>query len=515
MRCIIATRKTNWPPLTLCLVAALLLCAPGCGQKASPDPAASPAATDSKTGAADATADPKAADAAVSADLPTVSAAIVQTGTAVKTLPVTGTLAAFRNEQAALSAPVGGVIDALPVRTGQTVTRGQIVLHLSTRALEGQIAQARATIRQNQIQVQQAEVNALQQQGQTQTGIAQAVTAVSGAKATLAGAQATLAGNEAALTNAQQALDRAQTLNKDGLVAQKDVEAAQLAVRSAIAQVNAQKQAVNAQRDVVRGQEQATQAARTATLQNAVKQKDIAVARQQLAIARGALQTLNSQRAQYTVRAPLGGVVTNIGASVGESIDTTVKVVTIANLSRLQLQIAVPSTSLEAVGVGQSVSFTVDAVPGRTFQATIRTVSGQVDPTNGTVSATATVDNASGLLKDGLFARVLVTTARHKNAILIPRAAVLFDAAESASSVGVGATSGDPAVGTTASVLKIGKDGTVHKTTVTTGWVSGDKIEILSGALKPGEQIATTGAFGLEDGAKVQVDSGAAKTKEP
>ena len=511
MRCMIATRKTNGPQLTLCLIAALfLLCAPGCGQKAAPETAKDAPAAESKTG----TGDDKAGDAKGD-DLPTVSAAIVQTGTADKTLPVTGTLNAFRSEQAALSAPVGGIIDALPVRTGQSVARGQIVLHLSTRALEGQIAQAQATIRQNQIQTEQAEVNALQQQGQTQSGIAQAVTAVSGAKATLAGAQATLAGNEAALVNAQQTLNRAQTLNKDGLVAQKDVEAAQLAVRSALAQVNAQKQAVIAQRDVVRGQEQATQAARTATLQNTVRQKDIAIARQQLAGAWGALQTLNSQRAQYTVRAPLGGVVTAIGASVGESIDTTVKVVTIANLSRLQLQIAVPSTSLEAVAVGQSVSFAVDAVPGRTFQATIRTVSGQVDPTNGTVSATATVDNAGGLLKDGLFARVLVTTARHKNAILVPRAAVLFDASEGAGSAGAGATSNDPAVGTKASVLKIGKNRTVHKTSVTTGWVSGDKIEILSGQLRPGDQIATTGAFGLEDGAKVQVDSGAAKDKEP
>ena len=447
--------------------------------------------------------------------MPTVSAATVQTGTAVKTLPVTGTLAAFRNQQAALSAPVGGIIDALPVRVGQTVVRGQIVLHLSTRSLEGQITQAQATIRQNQIQVQQAEVNALQQQGQTQSGIAQAIIAVSGAKANLAGAQATLAGNEAALVGAEQALARLQTLNKDGLVAQKDVEAAQLAVRSAQAQVDAQKQAVSAQRDTLRGLEQAIQAARTATLQNTVRQKDIAVARQQLAIARGALQTLISQRAQYTVRAPLGGSVTAIGASIGESIDTTIKVVTIANLNTLQLQIAVPSASLEAVGVGQSVSFTVDAVPNRTFQATIRAVSGQVDPTNGTVSATATVDNAGGLLKDGLFARVLVTTARHKNAILVPRSAVLFDAAESAGSTGVGAISSDPAVGTSASVLKIGKDGAVHKTSVTTGWVSGEKIEILSGPLKPGEQIATTGAFGLEDGAKVQVETGAAGTKEP
>ena len=210
----------------------LTLFAAGCHKTATTD---APAGKDDAKDAGEAT--------------PTVSVVTVRSGAIEKTLAVTGTIQPLREMQAALGAPVAGVVDALPVRTGQTVTRGAVIAHLSTRLLQGQIEQARATIAQNTIQVQQAEANALGQQGQTGSAIGQAQAAASGARATLAGAQATLIGAQAALANARQTLTRTQALFTDGLVAQKEVEAAQLAVRSADAQVAAQREVVAAQRD--------------------------------------------------------------------------------------------------------------------------------------------------------------------------------------------------------------------------------------------------------------------------
>src|SRR5205823_4600300 len=161
-----------------------------------------------------------------------------------KTLNVTGTIQPLRERQAALSAPVAGVLDSLPVRTGQSVSRGEMVAHLSTRLLEGQIAQARAAIAQSRIQVEQARANALQ------------------------------------------------------------------------------RQAVEAQRDTVTGQEQTVAAARAARLQDTVKQKDIQIAAEQLQSARGALAAAQAQASLYTLCAPISGIVTGVGASLGETVDT-------------------------------------------------------------------------------------------------------------------------------------------------------------------------------------------------
>ena len=302
------------------------------------------------------------------APLPTVQVATVTTDTLERTLPATGTLMALRDHEATLSPPVAGMLDTLPIRYGQSVQKGQVIAHLSTRQLQGQIEQAQATLGQNQVQVQQAQANALQQQAQTQTAIQQALSAVSSARATLRGTQATLIGDEAALRNAQQAQARAQTLFADGLVAQKDVEAADLAVRTAQAAVDAQRQTVAAQAQTVAGQRQAVAAARAASLQDVVKRKDVQVARQQVRNAQGALATARAQEALYTIRAPLSGQITQVGAAVGETVDTTAKLATIADLRTLQLQIGVPGSSARQVRPGETVTFSVSSLPGETFR---------------------------------------------------------------------------------------------------------------------------------------------------
>ncbi len=430
---------------------------------------------------------------------PTVSVAPLHRGAVEKTLPLTGTLAAPRDQQSSVNAPVAGLLDTFAARPGQRVERGQIIAHLSTRLLLGQVQQAEATVAQTSVQVEQARANAAGQEAQSQSAVLQAQAAVSVAKATLAGARATLAGSDASLTNAKQSLARTRTLFAEGLVAQKDVEAAQLAVRAASAQRATQVQIIASQRGTVRTQELAVAVARATGLQIIVKRKDIAVAGAQLRSARGALTTAQSQFGLYTVRAPISGVVTTVGAALGENVDTTTKLVTITNLDRLSLQISVQSGSASGVHVGQRVTFSVDALPGRRFGAVIYSVGAQVDPASNTVTAVAFVDNTRHQLKDAQFVRVQLVEGRRENALLAPRAAVLFTpGTDDASKTPTGNA------GIAAKVVVVGSDGAAHQTPVTVGFRAGDSIEILSG-LKDGDKVVVTGAYGLPDGAKVEI----------
>lgn len=417
--------------------------------------------------------------------LPSVQVVTVTTGALERTLPATGTLMALRDHQASLSPPVAGVLDTLLVRYGQTVTRGQVIAHLATGQLQGQIQQARATIGQNLVQVEQAQANAAQQRAQSRTAILQAQSAVSGAEATLSGAQATLTGAEAALKNAEQTLARQRTLFADGLVAQKDVEAADLAVRTAQAQVTAQRQTVAAQAQTIQGQRQAVAAARAATLQDLVKQKDVQVARQQVHNAEGALQTAQAQMALYTLHAPLDGQITQIGASVGETVDTTTKLATIADLHTLQLQIGVPGSAARAVHPGQTVTFTLSGAPGETFRTTVSSVASTVDPATGTVPILATVTNPRRLLKADTTIKAQIVTERRENVLLVPQKALLTD----------------PDTGK-ASLVVVGADSVAHVTPVTTGLAAEGQVEI-TGGVTAGQRVAVSGQYGLPDGAKV------------
>ncbi len=428
-----------------------------------------------------------AGDTADAKPLPSVQVAAVTRGTLEKTLPATGTLQTLPGREAAVSPPVAGILSSLSVRYGQTVSRGQIIAQLSAQALSGQIQQASATVGQNQVQVQQAQANATQQAAQTQTSILQAQATLKNAEAALAGAQATLIGADATVHNAQENFGREQTLFAEGLVPQKDVEAAQLSLRTAAAQQAAQRQAVAGQRQTVAGQQAAVQAARAAGLQDVVKRQDVLIARQQLQNAEGALTTARSQRALYTLRAPLDGQVTSVGATVGETVDTATKIAVVADLRRLQLVVNVPSNAAASVHPGQSAAFSTGSLPGRVFHTSLQSIAPGVDTASGTVPALAVIANPSRLLRDDSTVRVQIVTARHTNVLIVPRGAVLSD----------------PDTGR-ASVVTVSADGTAHVVPVTLGLSAGERVEI-TGGVRIGDQVAVTNHYGLPDGAKVQV----------
>jgi RND family efflux transporter MFP subunit len=365
-----------------------------------------------------------------------------------------------------------------------------VLAHLDTKSVAGEIQQAEATVNQNSLQVQQAQIGAVQQREQGEASIEQAQAAVSNAEATLESDKAVLTGNEAAVSNAKQNLTRSQSLFESGLVAQKDVEAAQLAMNTAIATADAQKQTIEAQKQTVAGQEHALNAAKTVRMQNQVKEQDIQIARQQVINANGALRTARAQLSLYTLHAPLSGRVTAVGASLGEAVDTTTKLVTITNIDTLQLQISIPAASSSLVHPGQPVTFRADSYPGITFHTTIQTVGSQVDATTGAVTAFAIVPNSAHSLNDDQIVRVTITTDRLPGSLIVPKSAVLIDPSSGSKTVAV-----------------VDSDQVLHIRNVTTGLVVGDLEEVTNG-LKAGETIAVSGQYAVPDNTKVSVVRG-------
>lgn len=427
------------------------------------------------------------------APAPVVQIVPVSRRTLESVLPASGTLRTLQTHEATVTPPVAGVLDQLPVRYGQTVTKGQIIAHLATGTLAGPLQQAQATLGQNQVQVQQAQANALQQQAQTRTSIAQAQSALAGAQAAIKREQAALTGNLAALQNAQQNLARQQTLYTDGLVAQKDVESARLAVSTAQAQVDAQRQTVDAQRQTAAGQGLAVQSARAAALQDVVKQKDVQVARRQVQNARGALATAQAQSALYTIRAPLSGQVTAVGATVGESVDTATKIAVIADLRTLVLEMGVPSDLARQIRKGQTVTFSAGGRDGKAFQSTIYNIGAQVNAATGTVPALALVSNTDGRLRDDTTVKARIVTERRPQVLVVPKAALLTD----------------PDTNET-TVVVVGTDDIAHVVPVKVGLAANGLVEITQG-LADGLHVAVSGQYGLPDKAKVTVQAAASQ----
>jgi RND family efflux transporter MFP subunit len=258
-------------------------------------------------------------------------------------------------------------------------------------------------------------------------------------------------------------------------------------VQTAQAQVEAQKQTVDAQRETVLGQIHALDAAKTARLQDTIKRADIDVARQQVANAEGALRTAESQKALYTLHSPVTGQVVGVGANIGETVDTSTKLVTIVNLDTLQLQLPIPAENVQTVHPGQTVTFRADNLPGRTLTATVQSVGRQVDPATGSVPAFCVIANPGHLLQDDQTVKAQISTQRDAGVIVVPTSAVLTDPSTGEKSVAV-----------------VGADGVLHVKPVAVGLESGGLSEMKSG-VAAGEQVAIAGQYALPDGTKVSV----------
>jgi membrane fusion protein (multidrug efflux system) len=115
---------------------------------------------------------------------------------------------------------------------------------------------------------------------------------------------------------------------------------------------------------------------------------------------------LRQQIADSTLRSPVDGIVaekrTDVGARLGEAGVAFVFV----QLSPLKLRFQVPERYLGKITVGDRVTARVDPYPGETFEGTIKTVGGIIDPKTRTMFAEAEFANRDGRLRPGLFARV-------------------------------------------------------------------------------------------------------------
>lgn len=186
------------------------------------------------------------------------------------------------------------------------------------------------------------------------------------------------------------------------------------------------------------------------------------------------------------IRAPIDGVVSSRDIKLGQSVNTSDVTFRITDTSELLAYLQIPQAELGKFSAGQSATLTVDANPDATYTATIARISPTIDVRNGTFRATAFVDNRSGDLAPGMFARFSIAYERHADALVIPRAALVEE--DDQTSVYVVA------------------DGEVSRRTIQVGIESGNLVEVVGG-LTGEEEVVVTGQSSLRDGSKVLASS--------
>ncbi|HVP08703.1 MAG TPA: efflux RND transporter periplasmic adaptor subunit [Burkholderiales bacterium] len=155
---------------------------------------------------------------------------------------------------------------------------------------------------------------------------------------------------------------------------------------------------------------------------NVQSSRDVAAAK--LRAAEADLVVAKKALGDAVLVAPFSGIVSQRHAQPGERVALDAKVVSIVDLSRLELEASVPPTAIGEVRVGQTMEFRVEGFGERTFAGRIERINPSATAGSRSISVYAVIDNPEGLLRGGMFAQGALTLARQDHALAVPATAV-------------------------------------------------------------------------------------------
>ena len=154
---------------------------------------------------------------------------------------------------------------------------------------------------------------------------------------------------------------------------------------------------------------------------------ELASARSLAAQAKAAKAQLDARRKEIEIVAPLSGTVLSRNLEPGEVLSPGVPLMTLADLSKLELYVYIPESEVGAVNVGDAVEVAVDSFSGETFAGKVKAVASRTEFTPRNIESkedrvtlvfkvTVTVPNRDGRLKAGMpaDAAFTATAARTK-----------------------------------------------------------------------------------------------------
>jgi RND family efflux transporter MFP subunit len=201
--------------------------------------------------------------------------------------------------------------------------------------------------------------------------------------------------------------------------------------------------------------------------------------------AEAAVKSEKDLQAYLRITAPFDGVVSerlvHPGALVGPGADPVL--LTIQQISRLRLVVAVPEEYVGTIMEGVKVAFQVPAFPERTYSGTVARLSHALDKVTRTMAVELDVMNRDGSLAPGMYPTVKWPVLRSRAALYVPKTSV---------------------VTTTERIFVIrNKDGHAEWVDVRKGTSEGELVEVL-GDLKAGDMIVRRANDEMREGTPIQ-----------
>lgn len=200
--------------------------------------------------------------------------------------------------------------------------------------------------------------------------------------------------------------------------------------------------------------------------------------------AKASLSLAKLKLSKTKIISPLACVIKEKRVSAGDFVRNGTPMFVIIQPNPLKLRFTVPEKDVRRLKTNQEVMLKVDGFAETEFKGRVNIVFPNVEEKTRTLQVEALVPNNNGLLKPGLFSKVILYTAGERDTIVVPVTALLYEAEK----VRVFVTEGDRAK---ERVVKLGSK-------------YGELMEIIDG-VKAGEKVVSMGQQNLSEGAKVSI----------
>ncbi len=361
----------------------------------------------------------------------------VERGTLVRDAAVTGRVVAAVSPT--LYAPVPGTV-TLSIRAGDTVKKGVVLATLKSPELENELDRERSTLAQIEAQLGSARIGTGKQKLEARREADEAAIA---------------------LTAAKRELQQAEQAWKVGAIPEVEFRRAKDAVDTAI----------------IRDQNARAQS----KLSGQSAGFDLKTAQQGYERQRLAVADLERRVAELTVRAPVDGVVGTISVADRAVVPANAPLMTLVDLSQLEVELAVAETYAEDLGIGMTAEVRIGAT---TANGTLSALSPEVVDNNVLARVRFAGKQPEGLRQSQrVSARILIE--ERADVVMVPRGPFL-----------------EAHGGRTIYVVD---DGIAVKRSIRVGATSVSSVEILEG-LSAGEKVVIAGSEDFEDAGSVRIN---------
>lgn len=217
---------------------------------------------------------------------------------------------------------------------------------------------------------------------------------------------------------------------------------------------------------------------------NAATQEKVNDIRQHYNDAQNQVEQLHRQIADATIKAPTSGIIGSKAVEEGMFVSTGTEIASIINLSQVKVQVYLTEAEVYQVAPDQKIKLTTDVYPDKSFAGIVTFISPQANEAyNYQVEITA-ANNKDTPLRSGTFVYADFSRKTTRKVMLIPREA-LIESTQQAS-------------------VYTSENGKAVLRRIKVGATYGSDIQV-TGGLRPGEQVITSGQINLKDGILINI----------